>query len=267
MVVTDLDNTFLDASKQVTKENKERVKALRKKGIYFGFASGRSVDRLLEDLEGWGMDSNVDFLIGVNGNTVYDFHTDQRFDYYPVSGQTCLEIIDFFSDLDVSPKPMLNGKRYTNVSTRASRDNAHMYNEEEVELDLDAFLKENDVDKMMFYFDPKIRDQVYQRVLTYKNPDVTYAFSAPELLDFQYHLVDKGFGLEKISELYQIDLREIMAFGDAENDIPMLEKAGISVGMKNAQDRVKETVDFTTKRSNDDSGFAHFLEDEYGDLG
>ena len=41
-------------------------------------------------------------------------------------------------------------------------------------------------------------------------------------------------------------MNEVMAFGDAENDIQMLKRAGVSVAMGNAMDEVKEIADIIT---------------------
>ena len=51
---------------------------------------------------------------------------------------------------------------------------------------------------------------------------------------------------------------ECIAFGDAENDISMLEYAGIGVAMGNATDQVKAIADEITL-SNEEDGIAHSL--------
>ena len=51
---------------------------------------------------------------------------------------------------------------------------------------------------------------------------------------------------------------ECIAFGDAENDIDMIQFCGIGVAMGNAQDRVKESADYVTTDI-DDSGIENAL--------
>ena len=50
-----------------------------------------------------------------------------------------------------------------------------------------------------------------------------------------------------------------MAFGDAENDIDMLEYAGIGIAMGNGGEDVKAAADFVT-RDIDDDGIAYALQ-------
>lgn len=56
----------------------------------------------------------------------------------------------------------------------------------------------------------------------------------------------KDVGMEKFLEKYGMTREETMAFGDGENDIPMLKFAGIGVAMGNASDAVKEAADYVT---------------------
>lgn len=56
--------------------------------------------------------------------------------------------------------------------------------------------------------------------------------------------VDKGNGLRHLCDLLGIDIRRVMAIGDSDNDIPMLEAAGLGVAMGNAGAHVKAVADW-----------------------
>lgn len=56
----------------------------------------------------------------------------------------------------------------------------------------------------------------------------------------------KAKGIEYFCHLYGIRQDEVMAFGDAENDMDMLKFAQIGVAMGNAHDCVKEIADYVT---------------------
>jgi hydroxymethylpyrimidine pyrophosphatase-like HAD family hydrolase len=55
-----------------------------------------------------------------------------------------------------------------------------------------------------------------------------------------------------VLKYYHISTDEIMAFGDAANDISMLEYANIGIAMGNASDEVKKHADFVTTDIDDD---------------
>ena len=69
---------------------------------------------------------------------------------------------------------------------------------------------------------------------------------------------NKGNALKKVAEYYGIPLDDTMAIGDNFNDIPMLELAGLSVAMGNADPIVKEMCDIVT-HSNDKNGVAYAI--------
>lgn len=62
----------------------------------------------------------------------------------------------------------------------------------------------------------------------------------------------KRIGIEKILEHYKISKDEIMAFGDGENDIDMLQYSKIGISMGNASDKVKKHADYVTSHVDDD---------------
>ena len=57
-----------------------------------------------------------------------------------------------------------------------------------------------------------------------------------------------------------IDPAELIAFGDGQNDIPMLKLAGTGIAMANATDEVKRAADMVTCSNNED-GIAEALEE------
>ena len=60
----------------------------------------------------------------------------------------------------------------------------------------------------------------------------------------------------KISDLF--DLEQTMACGDTQNDIDILQTAGIGVAVANATEDVKAAADYITL-SNNESGVAHAI--------
>ena len=69
----------------------------------------------------------------------------------------------------------------------------------------------------------------------------------------------KAKGMERVLHYYGIDREEIIAFGDGENDMEMLQFAGIGVAMGNADPEVKEIADYVTD-SVGEGGITHALQ-------
>ena len=54
-------------------------------------------------------------------------------------------------------------------------------------------------------------------------------------------------------------IENTIAVGDAENDIPMLEAAGLGVAMKNASEEIKKHADYITELDNNQGGVGEVI--------
>ena len=71
----------------------------------------------------------------------------------------------------------------------------------------------------------------------------------------------KDHGMDALLSHFGIGLEDTMAFGDGENDLPMLRHAHIGVAMGNADDLVKGQADYVTGTVDEDgisSALRHF---------
>ena len=69
----------------------------------------------------------------------------------------------------------------------------------------------------------------------------------------------KATALKQLAQHLEIKPQEIMALGDANNDIEMLEFAGLGVAMGNSSDYVKKLANYVTD-TNDENGVATAIE-------
>jgi len=70
---------------------------------------------------------------------------------------------------------------------------------------------------------------------------------------------NKGDGVRRLLEHIGVSPAKVIAFGDGENDIEMLELVGVGVAMENASPKLKSRAAFLTS-SNDDDGVARVLQ-------
>lgn len=82
--------------------------------------------------------------------------------------------------------------------------------------------------------------------------------SEDTFLEFISQKYNKGIMLAKLCELLNITTKEVVAFGDAENDLSMIKTAGLGVAMGNSMELLKEQADFITN-TNDEDGIAFVL--------
>ncbi len=69
--------------------------------------------------------------------------------------------------------------------------------------------------------------------------------SLPHLLELGHPAVTKGSGIAFVAAELGLDLREVVAFGDGENDVELLEVAGFGFAIEGAHPRLLEIADAT----------------------
>ena len=86
--------------------------------------------------------------------------------------------------------------------------------------------------------------------------DLTVVPSHPHLVEGLPHGVNKGHGLAWLANHLGVARAEVMAIGDSEADIPMLEWAGIGVAMGNGSAAAKAAADWVAPSLEEDGAAA-----------
>ncbi|MER2170329.1 MAG: Cof-type HAD-IIB family hydrolase [Psychrobacillus psychrodurans] len=79
-----------------------------------------------------------------------------------------------------------------------------------------------------------------------------------DVIEIVKHGLNKAVGLSHVSELLNIPQERIIAFGDEDNDLEMIEYAGVGVAMGNAISPLKNIANEVTLSNNED-GIAELL--------
>jgi len=87
---------------------------------------------------------------------------------------------------------------------------------------------------------------------------VVASLSQPYYLDITAAQANKGAVLDALSERTGIGRERIAAIGDMANDVAMFRRAGVSIAMGNAEDKVKDQARYVTD-SNEEDGFANAI--------
>ena len=85
----------------------------------------------------------------------------------------------------------------------------------------------------------------------------------PGTVEVMHKGIDKGSGLKKYVSWENIDLKDVIAFGDNENDNTMLMDAGWGVCLVDGSDGTKKCADDITEYDCESGGVGHYLFDHY----
>jgi Cof subfamily protein (haloacid dehalogenase superfamily) len=99
-------------------------------------------------------------------------------------------------------------------------------------------------------------EAIYEKELGAK---VEYCHTLIGMLEVMPRGVSKLSAIRKLSEILGIRMEEVMTFGDGNNDVEMLEGAGLGITMENGSDLAKACANLTIA-SSDKNGPAKFLD-------
>ncbi len=261
LVATDLDGTLLDSHKNVSEATRQAIRRLKEHGILFGVVSGRPVESGMVLARNWGLEDSISFLIGMNGGVLYDTRRKEKETYSLISGSDIADIIHeykkHFDDLHF--EVMVGNDRYVEFSTPETLENADLYGENEIIVDLDEFLEGRYVNKLIIRSRPEQQKDVAKVGETIHIPGLKSVTTSDVLYEFVEADINKGFGLQKLCDHYGINLDNVVAFGDENNDQEMIILAGTGVAMKNALPSVKAIADVVSDYTNDEDALAHYI--------
>ena len=74
-----------------------------------------------------------------------------------------------------------------------------------------------------------------------------------------YH-INKATGMDAVIKYFNADIKDTIAIGDGFNDIPMFEKAHLSIAMGNAPQEIKDKANMITTSLDEDGIYHAFKE-------
>lgn len=260
LIALDMDGTLLTTDKKVSERNQAAIKAAEAKGVKIVLASGRPLIGLSKYLEELDLLKDEDYVLSFNGGLVQNTNTEEIISKLPLKGSDLKYIYEISKKLNI------------NIHAFSAKDGLitpkiSKYTEHEAEINgIDINVKDfNEIDdkediiKVMMIDPQEILDPAIEKLPNGVYEKYSVFKSSPFFLEFTHKEVDKGLGLKKLGEYLGIKREEIIACGDAGNDLSMVKYAGLGVAMGNATPEVKEAADFITT-SNDEDGIANVIE-------
>lgn len=256
MVVCDLDGTLLNASSRVSSRTQEAIRALRKQGVLFGICSGRSAVALKKMIQVWGIEEDVDFVLGFNGGMFWDPRTGEMEKIHTLDPKDIESVFQAcrgfrFGFGEYQGKAMLATKPDFLAAQMARRNRLDLIRVDQKDLLRPAL-------KVMAYGMPWTISRWLKQFDSKTLKTARVFRSGPFLLEFVHPQLSKLEGVARTAKKYGIALDEVLSFGNDNNDLEML--AGTQgVAMANALPAVKKAARFETD-SNRKDGVARFLE-------
>ncbi|EOT44067.1 MULTISPECIES: sugar-phosphatase [Enterococcus] len=263
LVAIDIDGTLLNSASQLTTGVKEALQKAKEKGVYIVLCTGRPLPGVKEYLNTLDLLSADDYVITYNGSLVQNVATQQTVFSANLTKSDYLKVNYMAQKLGVHLHVSGVDAIFTanrNISPYTVHESALVHMPIKYRTSDEMVHNDYDMIKMMMIDEPEILDHaITQLPLDFKE-QYTIVKSAPFYLEILHKGANKGIALAKLAEHLNIKQAEVMAIGDNENDMAMLEYAGIGVAMQNAVEKTKAVADYVTTASNDEDGVKEAIE-------
>ncbi len=248
LVIADLDGTIYH-NKTISKETRNTIKQLTKDGYIFTIATGRHMTAAKSIIDSLDIKCPV-----ICNNGAYVGIPNQNVLLHEV-------LIDEATSRDVAQKALDCNTSFLLYTT--NRIVATLDAKEKLEKRIGDFpVHLVDSCEMIDYIDEGILKvliieddkDTFNNLYEYfsKYSELSVVSSNKGFIDIGNKNSSKGEALEVLCKFFNISLDQVLAVGDQENDILMLEEAKIGVAMGNASEAVKESADFITTTVEDD---------------
>ena len=260
LIAMDLDGTLNNDQKIITPRTREALMAAQRQGIRLALASARPSPGLYKERDILRLQDFDGILMSYNGGRIQSAADGSVLFETAMDLEQTRQTLRFLESLPVTPI-LDDGVRFYVTDPKGFKVEYECQNNrmecEKVE-NLADFLNFSPV-KILMSVDPAALRDIQRQIAGFLPEDLKVVQTAAFYLEVIPKSINKGQGLRDVCRTLGIDISQTIAFGDAENDIPMLRAAGVGVAMANASQETKEAADMVTLSNNDD-GIAAALE-------
>ena len=238
LVISDLDGTLLNENHLLSEYTKKAIEKLNEKGVPFFLATGRhfidlfDLKKELKLPETYSISCNGARVHGPNGELLIS---------HDINDDIANEVLSLEIDAEISHSVFTDDKIYVfdKKELEAYGERQHMpfefVNKDnfKVKNAIKWFYHSENHDKLV-KLDNMIKEKWGKHIDT--------MFSMDQCLEIMPKHVSKGYAIKEIAKLENININEIIAFGDGFNDLEMLSIVGKGCIMGNASEKLKKAL-------------------------
>ncbi|WP_421953309.1 Cof-type HAD-IIB family hydrolase [Persicobacter psychrovividus] len=253
-----MDDTLLNDEHQISVVNHEKLMEAQRAGLRVVLASGRPTPAMLQYGRDLKLGKYQSHLVAYNGGVILDMANEQEvfaqqltvaqihqlYDYAQEAG---LNIMTYTATDIITP----NHCQYVTVEQELTNMRVHVVE------DFKAFVQQPAV-KCIIVGEPD-RLKATAPLLRMAHPDKSVAISKPFFLEVTQQGIDKAASIDRLAKSLNIGAEEVIAVGNAGNDLSMVEYAGLGVWVENVDPALRDRADVIVA-SNNDHGVAEVID-------
>lgn len=264
ILFTDLDGTLLDSNKQISAYTRQVLNDWTNAGHKLVLCSGRDINSVGNVKEYLNLTYSGMYLIGYNGGQIVECETGKTLYRISLTPSQILHIAKEAKTQGIH----LHTYTDTHIVSPADDEELRFYRrviKTPVLFSEDLSpIRESGACKCLAV-ELKDKDKIEAFRLSLlpwaEKEGITMIYSNPYYLEIFPSASGKGAAVRKLCELLSVNPALSVAAGDAENDISMIEAAGMGIAMANGSEDVKMAATTITEFDNNHDGLALVLRD------
>lgn len=265
LIALDLDGTLLNSQKRLSKRNETALRECIRRGIEIVPCTGRIWKGIPDFIREF---SGVRYAITVNGAAIVDIQNEKEIDQRKFCTAQALEILELAKQFDTMYDAYIEGQGYGEERFMVQMERygippivQNMVRETRIIVPnvIEKVREERQMVEKINYFFSNMEERARARERLLQRDDVIVSSSFSFNLEINAVGATKGEGILRLASHLGIEPEATMGFGDGENDLSMMQKAGLGVAMENGEEVVKKAADYVTV-CNDEDGVAVAIE-------
>ena len=257
LIAIDMDGTLLNEKKHIEKAQKEAIHEAIEAGIKIVLCTGRPLYGILPFYKELGLQEldQEGYVILNNGCSVHKTKDWELIECSEITPDDMEHLYKFSEKYDIN-FTLVDEMHYFNIGRKPTKEliiDAQFVFSDITDITLEeAKSGKYKIVKVMFLGDPEEMKKFqteYEDTIKERYEGVLSQSYVYEVLPKGYN---KGTGLKNLAEKLGIKQEEVMAIGDGNNDVEMLEYANYGVAMGNASELAKNAAKYTTDTNEND---------------
>jgi Cof subfamily protein (haloacid dehalogenase superfamily) len=244
LVALDVDGTLVDGSNEMSVAVRDTVRALRETGIQTVISTGRAIPGVMDTVDKLGFDDG--YAVASNGAVVFTYNPVDVIHAVTFDASDAVRrVMEQIPDAIIAVEEIGTGFRVNRPFPEAEITGQFVVEDVE-QLIADPVTRV--IIRSTDHTPEEFTAIVHDLGLTGTNYFIGYS----AWLDLAPEGISKASGLEFLCERLGIDRADVLAAGDGNNDLEMIQWAGHGVAMGHSPDRLKDVADEVTGSIDED---------------
>ena len=255
MLVLDMDDTLLNDDHIISNENKVMLSKARELGVHIVLASGRPTPAMTVYAKELQLDNS--YMISYNGAVITDLKENKVIFEQTLTQEQIHELYDYSLKSKTHIITYVDGKIVSETDSEYIDIEKNITGLEHNKVESFKDEVQSSAIKCILLEEPSYLKTV-EKDLKVAMPHLSVCMSKPFFLEVAQNGIDKGASIKFLAEKLNILQSEIIAVGNAGNDLTMIEYAGLGVWVDNVDPELRDKGDVIVA-SNNNHGVAEVV--------